>query len=174
MFIIQKFEKNGTWCCAPSHGKWNKIIKYVLSVKLWEEIGFLQDPRKTYIFYAICFLYVSQKRFRNKLCLEPHDTYVLFRTFFSHINIKQFFYHPIPLNGLETPRQAGCTVEVASIPIRVRQFSGDIKVYVISNFLPSSLILDCFFDIKLFEIKYPIGICILNLEYFNSKANYIR
>ena len=34
MFIIEKFEKNGTWSCAPSHGKWNKIIKFVLSVKL--------------------------------------------------------------------------------------------------------------------------------------------
>ena len=56
MFIIQKFEQNGIWSCAPSQGKWNKIIKFVLSVKLWEEIGFLQDPQKVYIFYAIRFL----------------------------------------------------------------------------------------------------------------------
>ena len=76
------------WSCVPSHGKWNKIIKFVLSVKLWEEIDFLQDPQKAYIFYAIRFLYVSQKKSRNKLCLEPHDTYILFRTFFSHVNIK--------------------------------------------------------------------------------------
>ena len=104
MFIIQKFEKNGMWCCAPSHGKWNKIIKYVLSVKLWEEIGFLQDPRKAYIFYAICFLYVSQKRSRNKLCLEPNDTYLLFRTFFSHVNIKQFFLSSDPLKWLRNTK----------------------------------------------------------------------
>ena len=87
-----EIRKNGMWSCAPSHGKWNKIIKFVLSAKLWEEIGFLQDPQKSYIFYAICFLYVSQKESRNKLCLEPHDTYVLFRTFFSHVNIKWFFF----------------------------------------------------------------------------------
>ena len=65
--------KNGMWSCAPSHGKWNKITKFVLSVKLWDEIGFLQDPQKAYIFYAIRFLYVSQKKSRNKLCLEPHE-----------------------------------------------------------------------------------------------------
>ena len=92
MFIIQKFEKNIMWSCVPSRGKWNGIIKFVLSVKLWEKIGFLQDPRKVYIFYAIRFLYISQKKSRNKLCLEPHYTYVLFRTFFSHINIKWFFF----------------------------------------------------------------------------------
>ena len=75
--------KNGVWSYVPSHGKWNKIIKFVLSVILWEEIGFLQDPQKAYIFHAIRFLYVSQKKTQNKLCLEPHDTYILFRTFFS-------------------------------------------------------------------------------------------
>ena len=79
--------------------KWNKIIKFVLSVKLWEEIGFLQDPQKAYIFYAIRFVYISQKKSRNKLCLEPHETYILFRTFFPHVNIKWFyFYRPIPLS----------------------------------------------------------------------------
>ena len=99
MFIIQKFEKTGPWRCAPSHGKWNKIIKFILSVKLWEEMHFLQDPQKAYIFYAIRFLYASQKKSRNKLCLEPHDTYVLFRTFFSQVNNKRvFFWWPIPLN----------------------------------------------------------------------------
>ena len=48
----------------------------------------LQDPQKAYIFYAIHFHYIFQKKSQNKLCLEAHDTYVLFRTFFSHINIK--------------------------------------------------------------------------------------
>ena len=87
-----EIRKNGMWSCATSHGKWNKIINFVLSVKLWEEIGFLQDPQKVYIFYAISFLCISKKKSRNKLCLEPHDTHVLFRTFFSHVNIKWFFF----------------------------------------------------------------------------------
>ena len=71
----------------------NEIKLSNLSVKLWEEIGFLQDPPKPYIFYTIRFLYVSQKKSWNKLCLEPHDTYVLFRMFFSHVNIKWFFFY---------------------------------------------------------------------------------
>ena len=86
MFIIEKLKK--TVCQAVHLVMVNKIIKFVLSVKLWEEIGFLQDPQKVYILYAIRFLYFSQKKSRNKLCLEPHDAYDLFRTFFSHINIK--------------------------------------------------------------------------------------
>ena len=99
-----EIQKNSMWSCAPSHGKWNIIIKFVLSVKLWKEIGFLQDPQKAYIFYAIRFLYVSQKKSRNKLCLELHDTYILFRTFFSHVNIKwYFFYRPIIL--IDTPKR---------------------------------------------------------------------
>ena len=94
-----EIQKNGKWKYAPSHGKWNKIIKFVWSVKLWEEIGFLQDPQKAYIFYAIRFLYVSQKKSRNKLCLEPHDTYIPFRTFSSHVNIKWFFLSSDPLKS---------------------------------------------------------------------------
>ena len=53
---------------------------------------FLQDSQKAYIFYAIRFLYAFQKKSRNKLCLEPHDTYVLFRTFFSQVNNKRVFF----------------------------------------------------------------------------------
>ena len=41
-----EIQKNSTWSCVPSHGKWNKIIKFGLSEKLWEEIGFLQEPQK--------------------------------------------------------------------------------------------------------------------------------
>ena len=99
MFTIQKFEK--TVCEAVCLVMVNEIksSKFVLSVKLFEEIGFLQDPQKAYIFYAIRFLYVSQKKSQNKLCLKPHDTYVLFRMFFCHVNIKWFFfYRPMPLS----------------------------------------------------------------------------
>ena len=67
--ILFRNLKNALRSCAPSHGKWNKIIKFILSVKLWEEIGFLQDPQKAYIFYAISFLFVSQKKSWNKPCL---------------------------------------------------------------------------------------------------------
>ena len=86
MFIIQKFEKNRNvtlvtkfhfciWNTKISpffQYKLNKIIKFVLSVKLWEEIGFLQDLQKVYIFYAICFLYVFQKKAWNKLWMGTH------------------------------------------------------------------------------------------------------
>ena len=54
-------------------------------------MNFPQDPLKTYIFYANRFLYILWKKSRNKLCLKPHDTYVLLRTFFSQVNIKRFF-----------------------------------------------------------------------------------
>ena len=36
--------------------------------------------------------YVLQKKSWNKLCLEPHDTYVLFRIFFSPVNNKRFYF----------------------------------------------------------------------------------
>ena len=96
-----EIRKNGMWSCAPSHGKWNKIMKFVLSLKVWEELGFLQHPQKAYVFYAIHFLYISQKKSRNKLCLKLHDTYILFRTFFSYVNIKWFFFdRSIPLKWI--------------------------------------------------------------------------
>ena len=56
-----EIEKNFMWSCAPSYGKWNKIIKFVLSVKLWEEIGFLQDPQKTYFLCNSFSLRFSEK-----------------------------------------------------------------------------------------------------------------
>ena len=56
-----EIRKNGMLSCVPSHGKWNKIIKFGLSVNLWEEKSFLQDPQKAYIFYAIRFLCFSEK-----------------------------------------------------------------------------------------------------------------
>ena len=57
-----KIRKTGMWSCAPSHDKRNRIIKFVLSVKLWEEIGFLQDPQKSVYFLCDSFsLRVSEK-----------------------------------------------------------------------------------------------------------------
>ena len=55
------------------------------------EDGSSAGPQKACIFYANHFLYVLQKKFRNKLCLESHDTNALFRTFFSQVYNKQFF-----------------------------------------------------------------------------------
>ena len=47
------------------------------------EDNFPQDSQKAYIFYENNFLYVLQKKSRDKLCLEPCDRCVLFVTFFS-------------------------------------------------------------------------------------------
>ena len=55
------------------------------------EDAFCAGPQKTFIFYANHFIYVLQKRSRNKLCLESHDTYCLFRMFFSLVNNKTNF-----------------------------------------------------------------------------------
>ena len=55
-------------------------------------IDFLQDPQKAYIFHVNRFLYILQKKSINKLCLRPHDTYFLFRTFFSQVNNKDDFF----------------------------------------------------------------------------------
>ena len=51
----------------------------------------MQTDGKTYIFYANRFLCILQKKSRNKLCLRPHDTYCLFRIFFSQVNNKKIF-----------------------------------------------------------------------------------
>ena len=53
------------------------------------EDRFSAGPPKTYIFYANRFLYVLQKKSRNKLYVEPHDTYVSFKMFFSRVNNKK-------------------------------------------------------------------------------------
>ena len=42
--------------------------------------------------------FVLQKKSRNKLCLEPHDTHVLFRMFFSQVNNNFFFTAGGPLS----------------------------------------------------------------------------
>ena len=68
--IFQKFQKHCLWRSTPGLCKWTSIINFVLSLKLLEKIDFLQDPLKAYIFYANSFLYVLQKKSRNKLCLE--------------------------------------------------------------------------------------------------------
>ena len=55
------------------------------------EHRFSAGPQKNNIFNANSFLYVLQKKSINKICLEPHNTYVLFRTFFSHVLFQTFF-----------------------------------------------------------------------------------
>ena len=103
-FIFQKFKKRFLWRSAPILCcKLNKIINFVLSVKLEEKIDFLQDPQKAYIFNAKRFFYFLQKKSRNKLYVGPHDTYVLFRMFFSQVNNKSFFFI------------AGCPLKVGNI-----------------------------------------------------------
>ena len=62
-----EIQKNG----APSDGKWNKIIKFVLSVKLWEEIGFCWGPPKSIYFLRNLF----SLRFSEKVSKQ-----IMFRT----------------------------------------------------------------------------------------------
>ena len=57
----------------------------------------MQDPQKAYNFCANHFLYVLQKNSRNKLCVSPHETYFLFRMFFSQVNYF-FFSSGVPLS----------------------------------------------------------------------------
>ena len=77
-----------------------------------EKIDFLVHPPKAYIFYANRLLYFLQKKSRNNLCVRPHDTYVLFRTFFSQINNKSFF-----TAGVSTiSRQMLCLLKKSSCP----------------------------------------------------------
>ena len=128
------------WSCAPSHGKWNKIIKFGLSVKLWEEIGFLQDPQKAYIFYAIRFLYFSQKKSRNKLCLKPHYTYMLFRTFSSHVNIKWFFLSSEPLNLIWFILVMWFYIFVTRVLVSIYALVGEIKCIYLFILLTSCLV----------------------------------
>ena len=51
----------------------------------------IRRPPKNVYFYVNRFLYVLRKKSGNKLCLEPPDTFVLFRIFFSPVNNKRFF-----------------------------------------------------------------------------------
>ena len=57
---------------------------------------------------------------------------------------------------------------------RARHFLPDINVYAISNFLTSSLVLDIFFCMKLFAIKFTLRIFVFYLKYFNNIANNTR
>ena len=53
--------------------------------------------------------------------------------------------------------------DCCDLPAQASHFSPDINVYAISNFIPSSFVLDRFFFIKLFAIKFSTGIFILCL-----------
>ena len=66
----------------------NQNHKFCPICEIVGEDAFSADPQKTFIFYANRFLYVLQKKSRNKLCVKPHDTYFLFVMFFSHVNNK--------------------------------------------------------------------------------------
>ena len=54
------------------------------------------------------------------------------------------------------------------------EFSARYNAYAISNFFLSYFVLDHFFRYQIVKIKYTIGICILNLEYFKIIANNTR
>ena len=61
-------------------------------MKLCVKMHFLQDPLKAYILYLNNFIYVLPKKTRNKHLLATHDYYFLFKTFFSQVNNKGYFW----------------------------------------------------------------------------------
>ena len=86
-----------TPCYLSCACKWNKI-NFVLSVKLFAKMNFLQYPLKAYIFYPNRFLYVLPKTPRNKLLLAIHDYYFMIEMFLScRWIIKDFFSRSILL-----------------------------------------------------------------------------
>ena len=80
---------------SPAHSicKLNKIINFVLSVKLSAKVHFLQEPLKAYIFYRNNLLFVLQKKPRNKHLQATQDYFFTFKMFFSQVNNKGFFIH---------------------------------------------------------------------------------
>ena len=98
-FHFSEIRITGIWRSAHSHCKWNRIINFVISVKLYYKKHFLQRSLKAYIFYAIRFLYVLQKKSWNKLWMGTHYFYFGFNTFFSQVNNNFFLLnHRVPLN----------------------------------------------------------------------------
>ena len=68
----------------------------------------------------------------------------------------------------------GHAVGLCDLPDRAGHFLPDINVHAISNFLPSSLVLDIFFCMKLFAIKFSLGIFVFYFKYCNNIANNTR
>ena len=64
-----------------------------------EEDRFSAVPTKQQYFLCKSFsLHFTEKVWnKHKLCMRPHDTYVLFRTFFSQVNKTFFFQRMVPL-----------------------------------------------------------------------------
>ena len=94
------------WCPAPSVCKWNKMINFVLAVKLKAKMHFFQDPQKPIFSTQIILFTFYRKKLRNKYLLATHDYYFMFKTFFSQVNNKGFFWWSIDLiiqdSSLET------------------------------------------------------------------------
>ena len=57
-----------------------------------EDKFFAGPPKSLYILCKSFSLRFTEKKPRNNLCILPHDTYVLFRTFFSQVNNKRFSF----------------------------------------------------------------------------------
>ena len=98
-FIIHTFKKLGMRRPAPSVCKWNKIINFVLSVKLRVKMHFLQDHPEACIFYLNRFIFILPKKSRNIHLLAIHDYYFFIKTFLSQVNNKEIFWviHPLKL-----------------------------------------------------------------------------
>ena len=81
-----KFQEVSTSRPAPSVCKWNKIINFVLSVKLGEKMGF-----NAFIFYANRFLYNLQTKSKSKNFLHYSIHIFCLKHFLLKWIIKQFF-----------------------------------------------------------------------------------
>ena len=68
----------------------------------------------------------------------------------------------------------GHAVGHCDLPDRAGRFPPDTNDHAISNFLTSSLVLDSFFGMKLFTIKFSLGIFVLYLKHLNNIANNTR
>ena len=79
------------------NGKQLSILFYLWNCRRYI---FCRTLKKPIFSMQIIFFTFYRKKSRNKLCLEPHDTNVLFRTFFSQVNNKWFFFEQI--NSIES------------------------------------------------------------------------
>ena len=68
----------------------------------------------------------------------------------------------------------GCAVDAASVPIQAGHFHHNVNVYAISNFLPSSFVLDHFFWYQIVQNQILYRNMYFKSKIFNIIANNTR
>ena len=94
--LFKNWKKLGMWSPAPSVCKWNKVINFVLSLKLLAKMNFLLYSLKAYIFYIIRLLYVLPKKTETNFCWPPTIIILFLKRFSLRWIIKDFFVDPFP------------------------------------------------------------------------------